>query len=50
MQGVLLHNIAMIHVDQGEYDMAVEEFNLALDVKQQTGGEDNPEVAKTLNA
>jgi tetratricopeptide (TPR) repeat protein len=33
MQGVLLHNIAMIHVDQGEYDMTVEEFNLALDVK-----------------
>jgi tetratricopeptide (TPR) repeat protein len=50
MQGVLLHNIAMIHVDQGDYDMAVEEFNLALDVKRQTGGESNPEVAKTLNA
>jgi tetratricopeptide (TPR) repeat protein len=50
MQGVLLHNIAMIHVDQGDYDMAVEEFNLALDVKRQTGGENNPEVAKTLNA
>jgi tetratricopeptide (TPR) repeat protein len=50
MQGVLLHNIAMIHVDQGDYDMAVEEFNLALDVKRQTGGETNPEVYKTLNA
>jgi hypothetical protein len=35
MQGVLLHkNIAMIHIDQGENDMAVEEFNLAFWIKR----------------
>jgi tetratricopeptide (TPR) repeat protein len=50
MQGVLLHNIATIHVDQGEYEQAMEEFRQALKLKQTAGGEYNPEVAKTLNS
>lgn len=50
IQGVLWHNIATIHVDQGDYDMAVDEFHQALELKQETGGENHPEVAKTLNS
>lgn len=51
MQGVLLHNIATIHVDQGDYDLALDEFRQALHLKQSApGGECNPEVAKTLNS
>lgn len=51
MQGVLMHNIATIHVDQGDYDQAMEEFRQALRLKKSApGGEHNPEVAKTLNS
>ena len=50
MRGVLLHNIATIHVDQGQHELAVEEFQEALTAKQSAGGEHNPEVAKTLNS
>eukprot|EP00980_Cylindrotheca_fusiformis_P029551 scaffold23505_cov119-Cylindrotheca_fusiformis.AAC.10 len=50
IQGVVWHNIATIHVDQGEYDLAVDEFHTALELKQETGGENHPEVAKTLNS
>jgi tetratricopeptide (TPR) repeat protein len=49
MQGVLLHNIATIHSDQGEYDRALEEFRLALQMKERAGGEHNPEMARTWN-
>lgn len=50
MQGVLWHNIATIHVDQGEYDRALEEFQLALQTKEAAGGENNPEMARTWNS
>lgn len=50
MKGVLWHNIATIHVDQGEYDLALDEFHQALQHKQDAGGENHPEVAKTLNS
>jgi tetratricopeptide (TPR) repeat protein len=50
IRGVLLHNIATIHVDQGEHELALEEFREALRIKQIAGGEHNPEVAKTLNS
>ena len=50
MEGVLFHNIATIHVEEGDYDLAVEEFRKALEIKQRVGGEHNPEVAKTLNS
>jgi hypothetical protein len=50
IRGVLLHNIATIHVDQGEHELALEEFREALRIKQIAGGENNPEVAKTLNS
>lgn len=50
IEGVLLHNIATIHVDQGDYELALKEFHQALQVKQATGGEHNPEVAKTWNS
>jgi tetratricopeptide (TPR) repeat protein len=50
IQGVLWHNIATIHVDQGDYDLALDEFHQALQLKQETGGENHPEVAKTLNS
>jgi tetratricopeptide (TPR) repeat protein len=51
MKGVLLHNIATIHVDQGEYDMAMGEFQQALEYKQASAaGEHNPEVGKTLTS
>jgi len=50
MRGVLLHNIATIHVDHGEHQLALEEFREALEVKKLAGGEHNPEVAKTLNS
>ena len=41
---------ATIHVDQGEYDLALDEFHQALQLKQETGGDNHPEVAKTLNS
>jgi tetratricopeptide (TPR) repeat protein len=59
MQGVLLHNIATIHVDRGEYELALEEFHQALHCKQQAANpaghgqqqqqqqQHHPEVAKT---
>lgn len=47
MHGVLLHNIASIHVDQGDYELALNEFQQALQIKIETGGEHNLEVAKT---
>jgi tetratricopeptide (TPR) repeat protein len=50
MQGVLFHNIATIHVDQGQYDMALEEFRLAIEIKRRAGGEHNPEMARTWNS
>ena len=50
MEGVLYHNIATIHVEQGEYELALEEFRKSLEIKQRVGGEHNPEVAKTLNS
>eukprot|EP00536_Pseudo-nitzschia_multiseries_P016710 jgi/Psemu1/299322/fgenesh1_pm.1208_\ len=50
MRGVLLHNIATIHADLGEHDLALTEFQEALAAKQSAGGENNPEVAKTLNS
>ncbi|KAG7348397.1 tetratricopeptide repeat protein [Nitzschia inconspicua] len=50
IQGVLLHNIATIHVDQGEYDRALEEFRLSLQIKEKAGGEHNPEMARTWNS
>eukprot|EP00532_Pseudo-nitzschia_australis_P003979 CAMPEP_0168194770 /NCGR_PEP_ID=MMETSP0139_2-20121125/19431_1 /TAXON_ID=44445 /ORGANISM="Pseudo-nitzschia australis, Strain 10249 10 AB" /LENGTH=595 /DNA_ID=CAMNT_0008118443 /DNA_START=173 /DNA_END=1960 /DNA_ORIENTATION=- len=51
MRGVLLHNIATIHADLGEHDLALAEFREALAAKQSSaGGESNPEVAKTLNS
>ncbi|VEU42151.1 unnamed protein product [Pseudo-nitzschia multistriata] len=50
MRGVLLHSIATIHADQGEHELALTEFREALATKQSAGGENNPEVAKTLNS
>jgi tetratricopeptide (TPR) repeat protein len=50
MQGVLLHNIATIHVDQGQYDLALDEFRFALETKRRAGGEYNPEMARTWNS
>ncbi len=51
IQGVLMHNIATLHVEQGDYDQALEEFQQALHLKKSApGGEYNPEVAKTLNS
>ena len=50
MQGVLLHNIATIHVDKGDHQFALRQFQDALEAKKAAGGEYNPEVAKTLNS
>lgn len=50
MRGVLLHNIATIHVDLGEHQLALDLFLEALEAKKSAGGEHNPEVAKTLNS
>jgi tetratricopeptide (TPR) repeat protein len=50
MQGVLLHNIATIHVDQGKYELALEEFRHSLGNKRRAGGEHNPEMARTWNS
>jgi tetratricopeptide (TPR) repeat protein len=50
MRGVLLHNIATIHVDQGEHELALDLFGEALKAKKSAGGEHNSEVAKTLNS
>lgn len=50
MQGVIWHNIATLHVEDGEYDLAVEEFRTAIQLKQESGGEDHPEVAKSWNS
>jgi tetratricopeptide (TPR) repeat protein len=60
-RGVLMHNIANLHAQQGDYELALEEFNQALQLKANAvgGGEgennnnnnnNNPEVAKTWNA
>lgn len=50
IRGVLLHNIATIHVDQGDHQLALDQFLEALEAKKLAGGEHNPEVAKTLNS
>ena len=50
MRGVMLHNIATIHVDLGDNQLALELFLEALEAKKSAGGEHNPEVAKTLNS
>ena len=50
MRGVLLHNIATIHVDLGDHQLALDLFLEALEAKKLAGGEHNPEVAKTLNS
>ena len=49
-RGVLLHNIATIHVQMGDNEDALEQFNQALYLKIHSGGETNPEVAKTWNS
>lgn len=51
MQGVLWHNIATIHVQLGELDIAEEAFREALRLKESSAGRDNhPELAKTWNS
>lgn len=51
MKGVLWHNIATIHVQLGEYDLAEHEFRQSLHCKQESAGsEEHPELAKTWNA
>jgi len=50
MQGVLWHNIATIHVDFGDYEMALDEFDRAIQLKTEMGGANHPEVAKTWNS
>jgi tetratricopeptide (TPR) repeat protein len=52
MRGVLWHNIAKLHVELGDYDVALEEFHQALEWKKlASGGEhNNPEVMRTLQA
>lgn len=50
MEGVLWHNIATLHVQRHEYDLAVEGFRRSLHLKQATAGEDHPEVGKTWNS
>ena len=50
LQGVLHHNIAMVHVKQGQFDLAIQGFHQALEFKQQAGGEHNQEVGKTWMA
>lgn len=50
MEGVLWHNIATLRVDQGAYELALEEFRRALRLKQESAGEEHPEVAKTWNS
>eukprot|EP00934_Nitzschia_sp_Nitz4_P001445 Nitzschia sp. Nitz4//scaffold28_size193895//52773//53858//NITZ4_001643-RA/size193895-processed-gene-0.219-mRNA-1//1//CDS//3329545916//1445//frame0 len=50
VEGVLWHNIANLHVERGEYDLAVQEFQRSLQLKQETAGEDHPEVGKTWNS
>jgi tetratricopeptide (TPR) repeat protein len=59
-RGVLMHNIANLHAQQGDYELALEEFNQALQLKAHAAGggggvennnnNSNPEVAKTWNA
>ena len=49
-QGVLWHNIATIHVDFGDYELALDEFDRAIQLKTEMGGANHPEVAKTWNS
>jgi tetratricopeptide (TPR) repeat protein len=51
MQGVLWHNIASIHVQMGQLDVAEQGFREALRLKEESAGrDDHPELAKTWNA
>jgi len=50
MQGVLWHNIATIHVDFGDHELALDEFDRAIQLKTESGGANHPEVAKTWNS
>jgi len=51
MQGVLWHNIASIHVQMGEWEIAEEGFLEAIKMKEESAGrEDHPELVKTWNA
>ena len=51
MQGVLWHNIASIHVQLGQWEVAEEGFREALRLKEESAGrDDHPELATTWNA
>jgi tetratricopeptide (TPR) repeat protein len=58
MEGVLWHNIAAIHVDHGDYDLALQEFRKSIDAKERASANDgttanqssyHPELAQTWN-
>ena len=51
LTGVLWHNVATIHVQLGEYELAEQEYRQALQCKEQSAGrDDHPELAKTWNS
>lgn len=47
--GILIHNMGLMHSQQGRHTEAMIEFQAALDIKK-SFGEHHPEVANTLNA
>ena len=49
MEGVLLNNIGLVLVDQGEYARGLEHFRRALAFAEKALGKDHPEVATVLN-
>jgi len=50
LESVLRHNIATMHSRSHRYDLALEQYRLALSIKRAMGGDSHPEVAHTLNA
>jgi tetratricopeptide (TPR) repeat protein len=51
LEGIVLHNIGRIYIQQGDFDQAIPTLKRAIVVKQQhLGTESHPEIAKTLDA
>lgn len=49
MEGILRHNMGLMHAHVGRHDLSMEEYQLALDIKK-SFGDTHPEVAVTMNA
>jgi tetratricopeptide (TPR) repeat protein len=50
LEGVILHSMGSLHMQQRKFDLAEQELSRAVELKQRTAGEAHPEVAKSFVA